>query len=409
MTLDGWQRLPIGQLLASVGTGVSVNGQSRPCEPGEMGVLKISSVTYGTFRPGENKAILTHELERSRENPRRGCVLVSRANTRDLVGASVYVAHDHPALVLPDKLWQLYPDPATVDGRWLQLALSTSRMRARLSEAATGTSGSMKNISRDKFLAIELLFPPLPEQRKIAAIPSSVDDAIEASQAVIDQLQVVKKAVMAELLTKGLPGRHKRFKQTEIGQVPEEWDVVTLSAACEFLDGQRVPIKSSDREAMKGPYPYYGASGIIDWVNRFLFDETLLLLAEDGANITTRATPVAFRVEGKCWVNNHAHVLRARQGTDVDFLVEYLESLDYGQFSTGTAQPKLNQAVCQRIPVAFPPFEEQKQIGGLSRGLIGRLEAESAQLQSLRGVKSALMSVLLTGEVRVRVDEEAAA
>jgi type I restriction enzyme S subunit len=267
----------------------------------------------------------------------------------------------------------------------------------------------MKNISRDKFLAIELLFPPLPEQRKIAAIPSSVDDAIEASQAVIDQLQVVKKAVMAELLTKGLPGRHKRFKQTEIGQVPEEWDVVTLSAACEFLDGQRVPIKSSDREAMKGPYPYYGASGIIDWVNRFLFDETLLLLAEDGANITTRATPVAFRVEGKCWVNNHAHVLRARQGTDVDFLVEYLESLDYGQFSTGTAQPKLNQAVCQRIPVAFPPFEEQKQIGGLSRGLIGRLEAESAQLQSLRGVKSALMSVLLTGEVRVRVDEEAAA
>jgi type I restriction enzyme S subunit len=374
-----------------------------------MGVLKISSVTYGTFRPGENKAILTHELERSRENPRRGCVLVSRANTRDLVGASVYVAHDHPALVLPDKLWQLYPDPATVDGRWLQLALSTSRMRARLSEAATGTSGSMKNISRDKFLAIELLFPPLPEQRKIAAIPSSVDDAIEASQAVIDQLQVVKKAVMAELLTKGLPGRHKRFKQTEIGQVPEEWDVVTLSAACEFLDGQRVPIKSSDREAMKGPYPYYGASGIIDWVNRFLFDETLLLLAEDGANITTRATPVAFRVEGKCWVNNHAHVLRARQGTDVDFLVEYLESLDYGQFSTGTAQPKLNQAVCQRIPVAFPPFEEQKQIGGLSRGLIGRLEAESAQLQSLRGVKSALMSVLLTGEVRVRVDEEAAA
>ena len=409
MTLDGWQRLPIGQLLASVGTGVSVNGQSRPCEPGEMGVLKISSVTYGTFRPGENKAILTHELERSRENPRRGCVLVSRANTRDLVGASVYVAHDHPALVLPDKLWQLYPDPATVDGRWLQLALSTSRMRARLSEAATGTSGSMKNISRDKFLAIELLFPPLPEQRKIAAIPSSVDDAIEASQAVIDQLQVVKKAVMAELLTKGLPGRHKRFKQTEIGQVPEEWDVVTLSAACEFLDGQRVPIKSSDREAMKGPYPYYGASGIIDWVNRFLFDETLLLLAEDGANITTRATPVAFRVEGKCWVNNHAHVLRARQGTDVDFLVEYLESLDYGQFSTGTAQPKLNQAVCQRIPVAFPPFEEQKQIGGLSRGLIGRLEAESAQLQSLRGVKSALMSVLLTGEGRVRVDEEAAA
>jgi type I restriction enzyme S subunit len=275
-----------------------------------------------------------------------------------------------------------------------------------LTENAVGQT--MLNLNTSILACLPIGVPPLPEQRKIAAILSSVDEAIEATQAVIDQLQVVKKAMMAELLTRGIPGRHTRFKMTEIGEVPEEWEAVPLFEACEFLDGKRVPIKSSDREAMRGSIPYYGASGIIDWVNDHLFDESLVLLAEDGANIITRSTPVAFKVVGKCWVNNHAHVLRPRQGIDPDFLVQYLESLDYSGFSTGTAQPKLNQAVCQRIPVPLPSQEEQAEIGTLIRTFGERYAAELGQLEALRTLKSYLMSVLLTGEVRVQPDEDVA-
>jgi type I restriction enzyme S subunit len=220
MTPDRWSRRAISDLVAQVTTGVRVNSEGRPRRAGELGVLKTSAVTYGVFRPEENKAVVPEEAARAREHPRAGCVLFSRMNTIALVGASAYVADDREDLVLPDRIWQLRPT-ASSDGRWLHFVLSSPSMRARLSELASGTSGSMKNLSQEKLLTLELLAPPLAQQRKIAAILSSMDDAIEATQAVIDQLGVVKKAMMAELLTRGLPGQHTRFKQTEIGEVPE--------------------------------------------------------------------------------------------------------------------------------------------------------------------------------------------
>jgi type I restriction enzyme S subunit len=211
-------------------------------------------VTYGVFRPDENKTVLPAELDRVREHPKGGCILVSRMNTLALVGASVYVPCDRPDLVLPDRIWQLEPDTHRVDGLWLYYVLSAPGMRARLSELASGTSGSMKNLSQEKFLGLCVSIPPLGEQRKIAAILSSVDDAIDATQAVIEQLQVVKKAMMAELLSRGLPGRHTRFKQTEIGEVPEEWEVVKLGSTGDWLSGG-TPSKQ-DPTLWDGPVPW---------------------------------------------------------------------------------------------------------------------------------------------------------
>jgi type I restriction enzyme S subunit len=100
------------------------------------------------------------------------------------------------------------------------------------------------------------------------------------------------------------------FKLTKLGWIPTEWEVVRLGESVEFLDNRRKPIKSEDRKNMQGVYPYYGASGIIDYVNDWIFDETVILLGEDGANILSRSTPLAFVVSGKVWINNHAHVLR---------------------------------------------------------------------------------------------------
>src|SRR5690606_3722486 len=100
-------------------------------------------------------------------------------------------------------------------------------------------------------------------------------------------------------------------------------------------------------ESFSGPYPYYGASGVIDHVAEFIFDGDFVLLAEDGANILNRSTPIAFKANGRFWVNNHAHVLRPKSGIDHDFLTEYLESLNFERFNTGTTQPKLNRQVCE--------------------------------------------------------------
>lgn len=145
------------------------------------------------------------------------------------------------------------------------------------------------------------------------------------------------------------------YKQTELGVIPEDWDICTLGEVVEFLDGKRRPVKSGDRAKMRGVYPYYGASGIVDYVSGYLFDEELILLGEDGENILSRNLPLAFRVSGKIWVNNHAHVMRPLARVDIGYLTEFLESIDYSDFNSGTAQPKLNKQSCVRLPVVVPP------------------------------------------------------
>ena len=120
----------------------------------------------------------------------------------------------------------------------------------------------------------------------------------------------------------------------------------------------RKPLEGAKR--ISGPYPYYGASGIVDYVDGYLFDEELVLLSEDGANITDRNYPVCFLASGKYWVNNHAHVLKTKDGNENNFICNSLERKDYKQYNSGMAMPKLNQEVCRGIPISCPSFYSPK-------------------------------------------------
>lgn len=145
------------------------------------------------------------------------------------------------------------------------------------------------------------------------------------------------------------------------------WEQRKLEDVVEFLDTMRKPLEGAKR--VSGPYPYYGASGIVDYVDGYLFDEELILLSEDGANITDRNYPVCFLASGKYWVNNHAHVLRTKQGNENNFICNSLERKDYTQYNTGMAMPKLNKETCKKIPVLCSRFEEQRKIGNYFRHL----------------------------------------
>ena len=156
-----------------------------------------------------------------------------------------------------------------------------------------------------------------------------------------------------------------------------EWEKCKLEECVVFLDGKRKPIKSSERVSEQKLYPYYGASGIIDYIDDYLFDGKFILLSEDGANILDRNYRVAFIAEGKIWVNNHAHVLQSNDNIDINFIAEKLESLDYSIYNTGTTMPKLNQEVCRNIPLWLPPTEEQVKIGTLLSLLNERITTQS--------------------------------
>lgn len=183
--------------------------------------------------------------------------------------------------------------------------------------------------------------------------------------------------------------------------IPKNWEIKTLNSVCDFLDSQRIPIKDIDRAKISGIYPYYGASGIIDYVNKYIFDDDLILLAEDGANIINRSTPIAFLVNGKIWVNNHAHVLKVRPNTDRYYLCAYLESLKYDKYNTGTAQPKLNRETCEKIPVLVPPLPEQRKIADILNTWDKAIEKQTQLIEKLELRKKGLMQQLLTGKRRI--------
>ena len=191
------------------------------------------------------------------------------------------------------------------------------------------------------------------------------------------------------------------YKMSEVGVIPEAWEVKMLGDVVDFLDGRRKPIKDSDRAKMRGIYPYYGASGIIDYVNDYIFDENLILLGEDGDNILSRNSKLAFQISGKVWINNHAHVLRPKSNTDITFLTEYLESPNYELFNTGTAQPKLNKKVSSEIPILSPPLPEQQAIASALSDVDALITALEQLITKKRNIKQGAMQQLLTGKKRL--------
>lgn len=183
--------------------------------------------------------------------------------------------------------------------------------------------------------------------------------------------------------------------------LPSDWTERKLGQVVEFLDSQRVPLKEEHRAQRKGIYPYYGASGIIDYVDDYIFDEELVLLGEDGANIITRSSPLAFKASGRYWVNNHAHVMRPSAQVNIDYLVAYLESLDYSKFNTGTAQPKLNREVCSSINILIPPRSEQNKIAEILTCWDKAIELVERLIEEKRVRKIALTLKLITGRLRL--------
>ena len=181
-----------------------------------------------------------------------------------------------------------------------------------------------------------------------------------------------------------------------------EWKHKKLGEVSNFLDGRRKPIKSDDRSKMKGEYPYYGASGIIDYVNNYIFDEELILLGEDGENIISRNSPLAFRVSGKCWINNHAHVIVPKKDTDIDFLALNLERINYVVYNTGTAQPKLNQEVCRGIPSWFPTLPEQQKIASFLSAVDEKIQQLIRKKELLEQYKKGVMQQLFSGKLRFK-------
>lgn len=270
-------------------------------------------------------------------------------------------------------------------------------------KAKTAGSG-IPHVDKEVLLNHRLRKQGKQQQRKIAEVLSTVDRAIEQTEALIVKQQRVKTGLMQDLLTKGIDENGNlrseethEFKDSPLGRIPVEWRAGNVADMAHNLDSQRVPIKKTDRTSTQGIYPYYGASGIIDWVDEYLFDGDYVLLGEDGENIISRNLPLAFRASGKIWVNNHAHVFQAKEETDLKFLEIRLEFTDYTPIVIGSDQPKISQSGLSKIYFGIPPHKEQARIAKVISYQEQLLSSESVKLAKMLSLKKGLMQDLLTG------------
>ena len=192
-----------------------------------------------------------------------------------------------------------------------------------------------------------------------------------------------------------------RFKDDNGNDFPD-WEEKKLGEVAEFFDGKRIPLSQEDRAKRQGSYPYYGASGIIDYIDDYIFEGEFVLLGEDGANILTRSTRLAFIISGKNWVNNHAHVMKA-MGSNC-FLAESLERIDYNRYNSGTAQPKLNAKTCKGIELEIPTLPEQKKIADFLTSVDDRIGQLLKKKALLEDYKKGVMQQFFSQKIRFKDD-----
>lgn len=174
------------------------------------------------------------------------------------------------------------------------------------------------------------------------------------------------------------------------------WTIRSLGDLTVNLDRRRVPVRGSARKP--GPYAYYGASGIVDWVDGYLFEGLYLLIAEDGENLRSRKTPIAFLADGKFWVNNHAHILVANESNDIRFLAYAMQAADISGYITGSAQPKLNQAALSSIKINTPPLPTQRRIAATLGALDDKIESNRRAIDLIEGLVASHFSRRFSAE-----------
>ncbi len=390
---EGWKWVYIGDIfLHNTGKAQNASGSTNGTI---RKFITTSNLYWGYFDFSKVKEMPFTEQEIERCSARKGDLLVYEGGD---CGRSAIWTYDEEVCIQNHvhRLRPYYELSIEYYYHLFQLYKFTGRLRGR--------GVAIQGLSSDAIHKVVCPLPPLAEQRRIVAKIEELLPLIERYETAWSRLEdfnkrfpvdmqksllqmaiqgklveqrpeegtgeALYKQIQAEkqaLIKAGKIKKEKPFSTNAQFQefpfdIPDTWSFVRLGELMISRDSERVPVSTEERSRRAKVYDYYGASGVIDKIDDYLFDKELLLIGEDGANLLARSTPIAFLARGKYWVNNHAHVLDACGGLDLKYISYYINAISLAPYVTGTAQPKMNQENMNAIWVPFPPLAEQKRI-----------------------------------------------
>ena len=224
-------------------------------------------------------------------------------------------------------------------------------------------------------------YPIKEKQNEIVQILEKADHLINKRKKLLEQIKFLPRNIFLKMF---------------LTDTKNSFESKTLEHLVKNLDNKRIPIKKSKRKKILGKIPYYGASGIVDYVDDYIFDDVLLLISEDGENLRARKTPISFTISGKSWVNNHAHVLKVGEDVTIKYLESFFNNLDLTRFLTGTTRPKLNKSVLMDIEIPIPPMEKQIEFSKI----INHINKIKTQYKQSREYHSQIFTNLLISNLK---------
>lgn len=284
--------------------------------------------------------------------------------------------------------------------------------KEEIEQIANGST--FKEVSGKVLNEFKIALPPLNEQKAIAKILSDLDEKIEINNRINKILEEIAQAIFKRwfvefefLNENGEPYKSSggEFVDSELGPIPKGWQVGILEDIIEIHDSKRIPLSSMQRNKMKKIYPYYGAAGIIDYVDNYIFDGKYVLMGEDGTVIDSRGYPIVQYVCGKFWANNHTHVLKAKGGFTIEYLYILLKNTIVKHIVTGAVQPKINQENLRKLKIIKPNDNRiiKLYMDILENIFLKKICLEN-QILSLSQLRNTLLPKLISGEIRVELN-----
>jgi len=408
---DRRQQKQLADLCDSIDYGFTTSAKEEPVGPKFLRITDIvgggidwSSVPFCEIEPAKKDNYRLHP----------GDVVIAR--TGATTGHSAYVS-DVPDAIFASYLVRLKirePHSARFVAYYLKGSQFWNYMYGVL-----GDKSAQPNASATTLTQAPIDVPPPHAQQRIADVLGTLDDKIELNRRMNRTLEKMAAAIFkswfidfdpvhakAEGRDPNLPAEiadlfPDTFKDSDLGPVPKGWTPGKLGDVIEILDSKRIPLSSAERAKRKGPYPYYGAAGILDHVDDFLFSGTHVLMGEDGSVVTNDDKPVVQYVWNLFWVNNHAHVLRGKNGFTEEQLYLFLKELNIRPFVTGAVQPKINQRNMKSVPMGVPPKAVSEAFGRIVGPLFQKLRADADQTQTLSRLRDTLLPKFLSGEIEL--------